>query len=185
MSVVEVMVLLLTLVIGISIIVSTLRIGISPMPSSSKARYEILALIQRQQHNDSNVIAELGSGWGHLAIAIAKANPDSKVTGFEVSFFPWLVSVAWAKLARIDNVTFKRSNFLAADLTAYQMLCCYLFPAGMQSLSRKLNTICQQTDCIQTDRILLSNTFALPEYKPVATRVLTDLYRTKIYTYHW
>lgn len=187
MSVIEAIFLLLILLIAMSIVVSTLRVGISPMPSSTKVRRAML----EQLNVDTNVhaIADLGSGWGHVGIAIAKAYPEVKVTGFEVSFFPWLVSIAWGKLIGLDNLTFKRMNFLAADLSSYQIYCCYLFPAGMQKLSHKLQQqkLQQQTGSqtnLLVPRQLISNTFALPDNQPVSTTTIADMYRTKVYTYY-
>ncbi|MCL1123548.1 methyltransferase [Shewanella surugensis] len=179
---IEVACLSLTLLIGISIIVSTLRTGISPMPSSAKVRREMVAHINA----DINVshIADLGSGWGHLAITLAKAYPEVKVTGFEVSFFPWLVSVLWVKLTHLENVTFRRTNFLVTDLAPYQIYCCYLFPAGMQKLSHKLQQQkLNQQNIASSPRQLVSNTFALPDHQPTNMTVVADLYRTKIYRY--
>ncbi len=174
--------LILTLVIGMSIIISTLRTGISPMPSSAKVRRVMLE--QLSVDDNTHAIADLGSGWGHVSIALAKAYPNIQVTGFELSFFPWLVSVIWAKIARLNNITFKRKDFLTVDLLPFQIYCCYLFPKGMQHLANKLKqqTLIQSTQ-VSHRRQLISNTFALPNYQATRTMTMTDLFRTKIYTY--
>ncbi len=153
------------------------------MPSSAKVRRAMLE--QLSVDNDTQAIADLGSGWGHVSIAIAKAYPNVKVTGFELSFFPWLVSVMWAKLAGLSNITFKRENFLTVDLLPFQIYCCYLFPKGMQHLASKLKQQ-RYTQPMQASshRQLISNTFALPDHRPIRTTKVTDLYRTKVYTYH-
>lgn len=153
------------------------------MPSNAKVRQ--IMLEQLSVDGNTQAIADLGSGWGHVSIALAKAYPNIQVTGFELSFFPWLVSVIWAKMAGLNNITFKRENFLTVDLLPFQIYCCYLFPKGMQHLASKLKqqTLTQSTQA-SYHRQLISNTFALPEYQPLRTTTMTDLFRTKVYTYH-
>ncbi|WP_299493386.1 methyltransferase [uncultured Shewanella sp.] len=187
MNLFEVVCLFLTLLIGISIIISTLRTGISPMPSSYRVRKAMLE--QLDMTAQVSHVADLGSGWGHLGIAVAKAHPHIQVIGFEVSFFPWLVSVLWAKCEGLSNVTFKRQNFLLADLPVFQVYYCYLFPKGMQSLSRvlqqqKLAELTEGGSIVMPPRHLISNTFALPDHHPRSMTTMTDMYRTKVYTYH-
>ena len=80
----------LVLVIALSIVWSTLKTGISPMMSSSKARQAMLAEINM---DEKGALIDLGSGWGTLVIAVAKKHPNNQIIGYELSWFPWMISV--------------------------------------------------------------------------------------------
>lgn len=164
----------LVLVAVLSIVWSTCRTGISPMPSSKKARDEVLRLV-----DDTGLgpLFELGSGWGGLLILLAKKYPNRKIVGYEVSLIPWLVSVLLKKILKLKNIEVQRKNFLQEDLSSASVLICYLHPRGMSAISEKLSS-----DTVSAN-FLISNTFALPSFQPVKTVRLTDIYNSPIYFY--
>jgi hypothetical protein len=174
MSFFETAILFITFLIGLSIIWSSLRTGISPVPSSRKARQAILAATEAAP---AGTILELGSGWGTLALALAKKYPQRQVIGFEISFIPWLVSVIVQHLQGTKNLKLRRQNFLSAELPPAALLVCYLYPGGMRKLATKLRT--EQPPVA----MLISNTFALPGREPAQIARLSDLYRSPIYLY--
>jgi hypothetical protein len=53
----------------------------------------------------------------------------------------------------------------------------YLYPGAMARLSEKL--ACQMKDTA----VIVSNTFALPQWKPILIIELQDMYHTKVYVY--
>ena len=57
------------------------------------------------------------------------------------------------------------------------MIVCYLFPKGMEKLSKKLEKE------LKPGTLVISHTFALPGWKPFKTLDVDDLYYTKIYFY--
>lgn len=158
----------------LSIFITSIRVGITPMPSSQKAYRAILAFTDSQ---GVGPIIDLGSGWGTLVIALAKAYPNREVIGFELSFVPWLVSVLLKKIMRIENLLIYRRNFFASPFPESSTLICYLFPDGMIKLEKKL-----KGEGLQIDRII-SNTFALPTYVAQDVIKLNDLYGSSIYKY--
>ncbi len=121
-------------------------------------------------------IMDLGSAWGSLAIAFARAHPQRQVIGYELSFLPWLVSLAWARLAGLSNLRFHRADFRQAELGSAAVLLCYLFRRGMQELANQLSHEASRP-------LLISNTFALPSTPADEVITLDDLYRTRIYVY--
>jgi len=159
---------------ALSIVFTTLRIGISPQPSTRKARKALLDLAPKKMHGN---IAELGSGWGGLALALAKRYPETQVYAYELSLVPYLFSRLRLKLQGPDNLHFVREDFLAADLSQTALLVTYLFPGGMDHIAEQL------VPKLQQETILLSNTFALPGYTPQEKVILPDLYRTPVYRY--
>ena len=166
----------LVLLIAFSIVWGTLKTGISPMMSSSKARQAMLAEINM---DEKGALIDVGSGWGTLVIAVAKKHPNKQVIGYELSWFPWMVSVLFKYSLGLNNLTLYRKDFKSADLSAASTLVCYLFPGGMLALEDKL-----KHDLFKNITIV-SNTFALPSYKPTNVIKLKDFYQTPIYVYHW
>lgn len=144
------------------------------MPSSTKARKVILNCCKG---TGTGPIYELGCGWGNLLIALSKRYPNRQIVGYEISLLPWLTCLCLIKLFRLHNVQLHRENFLKADLSQAKVICCYLFPEGMQKLAQKLSSSEAQPD------YLISNTFKLPSQQPQKTTRLEDLYRSPVYLY--
>jgi len=169
------------LLIGASIVWSTLSLGISPMPSSKKARLAMLQLIREidkeEAGADDGAIFELGSGWGNLLIPLAKTYPEREVVGYELSLMPWLTSVMLKQLLGLKNLQVHRKDFLLADLTRASVVLCYLFPGGMNNIERKLNADAGEV------RYLISNNFALPSHTASKTLQIDDFYRSPVYLY--
>lgn len=180
----EALCILLVLLIGGSIVWSTLTLGISPMPSSKQARQAMLQLMDElegeaeiETESRAGSIVELGSGWGNLLIPLAKAYPQRSVVGYELSPIPWLVSLILKKLLGLSNLQVHRQNFLQADLNETSVILCYLFPGGMQVLEDKLKAEGAMPE------YLISNNFALPSHAPCKTLKIDDFYRTPVYLY--
>ncbi|WP_331710926.1 methyltransferase [Colwellia sp. PAMC 20917] len=146
------------------------------MMSSSKACKTMLAEIDA---HEKGPLIDLGSGWGTLVIAVAQKYPNQQVIGYELSWFPWLVSKILKHSLRLDNLTLFRKDFKNADLSTASTLVCYLFPEGMVALQEKL------VDEVFNKVTIVSNTFALPLCQPTRVIRLRDFYQTPIYVYHW
>ena len=157
----------------LSIVWFTIKIGISPMPSSRKAKR---AILRASEEAGDGVIIELGSGWGGLLFGLARKYPERQVVGYELSWLPWLYSHLYKIFCRLHNVEIHRQNFLAADISPASLLVCYLFPEGMIELQKKLTEA-------GSDALLISSTFAFPDHEPIETIRLDDLYNTPIYVY--
>jgi hypothetical protein len=154
-----------------SIIWFSITTGIAPMPSLGRARR---AIVEAAADAPAGPIAELGSGWGTLAIALARAYPARQVVGYEISWVPWLVSLLLKHSLRLQNLTLCRSDFLRADLAPFSLLSCYLFREGMHELAHKLS----RNHCIPP--VIISNTFALPWRRPDEVIRVEDLYRSRV-----
>jgi len=167
----------LIVVIGLgclSIVRWTLKIGISPMPSSTKA---CCAILKVSQEAPEGTIIDLGSGWGTLIFALARQYPDRQIIGYELSWLPWVYTMIYKTMFCFKNVTIHRQDFLNTPLPEASLLVCYLFPKGMIDLQRKLIG----EPCFGS--MLISSTFALPDSRAIKTIQLDDLYKTSIYVY--
>ncbi len=159
----------LALVITASIIVDTLRIGISPMPTGRKVRKALLQVLPKKP---PKIIYELGCGFGTLSIYLARHYPATRVVAFEKAFVPFLVSQVASLF--VPNLEVRWVDFLTIDLREADLLICYLFPGGMKALAKR-----------PMKGTLISHTFSLPGYQPHQEMVAGDLYRTKIYSYEF
>jgi len=169
----ELIIFVLLIYIVMSVVLYTLKIGISPMFSSSKVTAFIL---QKINIYDKNTIIDLGSGWGLFTYIVAKNNPNKKVIGYELSPFPFYFSILIKTIFQIKNLNFYRKDFLKIEFSSDVLYYAYLFPKGMENLENKI---------VQSDQklLLLSSTFALPKEKAFAKNILDDLFKTPIYTY--
>lgn len=143
------------------------------MPSSGKAIQAILDLIPHGQKN----IFELGSGWGSLIFPIARHFPESFISAFEISPFPFLVSKFLRQLFVTKNIQIHRKDFFKIDLNDADVIVCYLYPKGMLQLRDKFEAE------LKSGSVVISNCFAIPGWKAEKTLILKDLWRTKIYFY--
>lgn len=198
MPIVELSLIIIALMMGLSIVWSTLIAGMSPMPSSGKARKVMLELVAEA---GPSPIIDLGSGWGHLVLCLALKYPNRQVIGYELSFMPWCVSWLISQLLRIKNLTLYRQDFFTANLPSSAIILCYLHPAAMAALKVKLakpasaitskssTALINSTASIipssnkPTVRIVISNNFALPNCVPLKTIRLNDFYCSPVYFY--
>jgi len=203
MSLFEIGILLITLFLAMTIVWTTLHVGISPMPSSEKA-YQ--AMLKLTEGTGNGPIYDLGSGWGSLVIRMATTFPKRKVVGYELSLLPYLVSLSVKRLMRLDNLNLYRQDFMKADLSGASVLLCYLYPGGMSKLDLLIDTQSKtesgaSTSChskVYSEHLsndtthfnfgckpdfVISNNFALPSRKAEKEIRLNDLYRSPIFRY--
>jgi len=166
--------LALTLVAGATIVWSTLKVGISPMPSSHKAR---TAMFQLADETGEGPIYDLGSGWGHLVIRLAKRYPQRQIVAYELSMLPWLTTLVLKRMLGLSNLTIHRENFLSADLSGASVLMCYLHPPTMKAIKTKLD---QE---VGGAHYLISHNFALPSHQELKVVRLNDFYQSPVYLY--
>jgi hypothetical protein len=175
-------ILYLQIVLLVTVIWATLSIvafsvsnGISPMPSSRKALAAVLQLIK--ENGPGGSIIDLGSGWGTLCFAVARAFPDKEVRGYENSPLPYVYCLFINLLLRRRNLRFFCRNFHTVPLHETGLVYCYLYSGAMVKLKLKFE---QE---LRPGTVVVSNTFAVPKWKPQRVVELNDIYRTKIYLY--
>jgi hypothetical protein len=157
-----------------SVVWSTLRLGISPMPTSRRARRALLSLVPPDVQGE---VHELGAGWGGLALALAEACPRAQVIAWEASWVPWLVFRLRLVLRPPSNLELRRRDFFEADLSRAGLVVCYLWTGAMTRLSRKFDAE------LSPGAVVLSHTFGLRGWSAETTRSVDDLYRTPVYRY--
>lgn len=174
LDVVSLVVLALVVAAGASIAWSTVRLGISPMPTSRRVRASLLSLVPPTLDGE---VHELGAGWGTLAFALADALPGARVIAWEASPVPYLFCALRQRLRPRKNLELRRRDFFEADLRGARLVVCYLFTGAMARLGPKLE---QE---LPPGAVVLSHTFALRGWTPAVERIVDDLYRTRVYRY--
>jgi tRNA A58 N-methylase Trm61 len=151
------------------------------MPSSAKVRFAVAAEINRL--SSGGRIIEAGSGWGTLALYLARYCPSWRIIGIENSPVPlWISKLSLRFLSLItsafhDRVSFKSDDIYSFSYKEADIIVCYLYPGAMKRLSEILN---QQ---LVPDTRVISVCFALPGWQPKHVVTCRDLYQTKIYVY--
>ncbi len=158
-----------------SIVYSSWRNGISPMPTGSAVRRQVMAELRRVP--DAKVMIEAGSGWGTLALEAARSRPDLQVIGIENSPLPWAVSRCLTRWGAFRNVVLHRRDLYAYPYGEADAVVCYLYPGAMT----RLDGIFREK--LKPGVRIISICFALPGWKPERVITCGDMYRTKIYVY--
>lgn len=166
--------LLIAMSIVASIVIWSVKTGISPMPTSKIVKKAIL----RELPEDlTGPIYELGAGWGTLAYVLADKYPNSKIEAFEISPIPYAACRIRQWITPKPNLKFHRQDFFSVPLRNASVVVCYLYPGAMEKLALKLS------EELQKGSIVISNTFAVTGWKPSHTIQAHDLYNTNVYVY--
>jgi hypothetical protein len=107
--------------------------GVPPLSSSAAEAADVVALLQQAGLAEKAVVYELGSGWGSLVIALARAFPEADIRGIEISPFPYWVSRI--RTRNMPNVLLRRANFYDCDLRDAQAVTSYLMISPMPKLA--------------------------------------------------
>lgn len=160
----------------VSIVYWSIKNGIPPTPTSPKVKAQLLKIPLRLE---SGIIYELGAGWGALAFAYAKKYPTLQVKAYETSWIPYAFCRLRIVLSPQPNLQFYRIDFFTIRLDDAALVVCYLHRAAMKKLQLKFDKE------LSSKCIVISHTFKIYGRTPDSIVEVADLYRTKIYVYHW
>ncbi|MBI4616151.1 MAG: class I SAM-dependent methyltransferase [Planctomycetes bacterium] len=158
----------------VSLVVYTYSTGISPVPSTRRARARVFELVPE---GAAGTIVDLGSGWGTLAFRLARRHPACRVVGYELSPVPWLFSQARRLVQPRPNLALLRKDFFGVPLSGAAIVVCYLWPEGMRRLREKFERE------LTPGTIVVSNHFPVPGWKPAATLPVGDFFTREVYLY--
>jgi hypothetical protein len=133
MNLLSTVALLITLAGGLSILIFQGITGVPPLSSNAVEAADVVALLKQAGLAEQAVVYELGSGWGSLVIALARAFPKAHIRGIEMSPVPYWVSRI--RTRNMPNVLLRRDNFYNCDLTDAQAVTCYLMIKPMPKLA--------------------------------------------------
>lgn len=129
--------LLIVLTLCLSILLFQLVTGVPPLSSNTLEGANVVALLKQAGLAEGAVVCELGSGWGSLVIALARAFPTAQIRGVEISPLPYWVSRF--RTRNMPNVLLRRGSFFDCDLTDAQAVTCYLMIKQMPRIAELLD----------------------------------------------
>jgi precorrin-6B methylase 2 len=165
----------------LSIVYSSWKNGISPMPTSAKLRHAVAAEVNRL--SSGGTMVEAGSGWGTLALYLARHCPGWQIIGIENSPVPlWISRFFLRCTSAVNGIIHHNILFINGDIYTYpyaevDVIVCYLYPGAMKRLSEIAN------NRLSPGTRIISVCFALPGWEPERIVICGDLYRTKVYVY--
>lgn len=162
----------LLLIVLVSIVVYSLRYGITPTPTSLTVQQSIKCILPHLPEN--SIILDLGSGWGNLVLFLHRCYPECQIYGYEISPLPYLVSKLWVGHPKIKLF---RKDFFETEIRSADLVVCYLYPAAMERLKTKFKSE------LRPGTYVLTHTFSLMGWTPIKTVYSDDLYKTSIYLY--
>ena len=111
----------------------TTRVPYFPSHSSLSER-----LLEFFSDKEKLRLLDAGSGLGGLIIDLSKARPDWKLTGVEISSFPWLFSFLRSKILRRQNVKFQLGSYEYLNFEKFDVVFAYLSPVVMSEIWKKV-----------------------------------------------
>jgi hypothetical protein len=159
----------------LSIVYVSWKNGISPMPASASVRHAVAAEINR--FAERGLMVEAGSGWGTLALYVAKQCLGWRIIGIENSPIPLWISRQVSRFVFSTDVSFIKEDLYTYPYESVDLVVCYLYPGGM----KRLSTIFREK-MVPGARVI-SVCFALPGWQMERVINCGDLYRTKVYVY--
>ena len=152
----------------------SLRVGISPMPTSSTVLSHWKTLLPEEIQGE---IWELGPGWGTLLQHLCQKYPEHTIKGFELSPLPWLVSLGRIRVWNHNHCEVVRQDFWQKDAGHVGLIVCYLYTGAMKQMAE------DWANSLPEGCYIISHTFALPRWTPIKTTQARDMYRTPVYLY--
>jgi hypothetical protein len=111
---------------------STFRTQVPYYPSGTAVRAAVAGLLPA---GPARAI-DIGSGFGGLVMALARARPDATVEGIELAPLPWLASRLLGACTA-SSARFTRGDYERLDFGQYDLVYAYLSPAAMTGLWHK------------------------------------------------
>lgn len=147
-------------------------------PSARRAMIEILKkTVADQPKKRPFTVVDLGSGGGQLTWKIARAIPEARVVGIEISYFPWLRSVLRQRLLGPSNLAYKRADFWSYDCGEADAVVTYLTENIIERVGVKLRKE------LRPGAFVIANDTALRgDWQPIEA-VDTGFLKLKIFVY--
>lgn len=154
----------------------TYKVKVPPAPTLPHVRKAMLAFLEK--YTDTNKpwnIADLGSGWGGLAIATHRLFRQSSIHGYELSPVPLVIS----KMRSVSrpNVHFKRKDILSVNLSTFDIIISYLSPVIMKEMKKKFETECK------SGTLIVCNAFEIPGWTPLEQCTVGRLPKIPVFIY--
>ena len=158
----SIIVVLIVFALAVSLLVFQGITGVPPMSANAAEASDVIALLNEAGVREEAVVYDLGCGWGSLVIALARAFPNARIRGIEMSPFPYWV--ARLRTLKMPNVFLQSGNFYRCDLREAQAVTCYLMTKPMPKLANYLDSM------LKPGTPVVSLTFWFRQREVAATR---------------
>jgi len=138
----------------------------------------IISNIKKHDPNGSN-IADIGSGYGFLLFRLAKAFPDRRIYGYEISFVPYLLSQFIKMAFRFKNVAIIRGDAfkdIETQKAVFSSAIAYFF--SQPAMQKRLEHLA--THHVENIMIINAYPLNLPLYEESGK---LDVFGSKVYIY--
>jgi len=156
------------------------KTGVPTVTSTPAVRRKMIELLKkeaaRRRQDKPFTILDLGSGTGKLTLEIAKALPQARITGIEISIIPFWLSKIRKWFWRDKRVTYKRENFWAYDLAGVDAVVIYMTAKIRDRMAVKLK------EDLPKGALIIINETHLPDWKPVEVHEV-GLFKVKVVAY--
>ncbi len=147
------------------------------IPTDRKSRRYIVNFIRSAYLPDAKIkIVDLGSGYGHLVIDLAKTFKNAEITGVELLWLPYLFS-------RISAKRFKKTRIIKDDLYKHDLSD---YNAIVFFLRKDHHVDDKVKNEVKPGAIIVSNNFPLKNYQPKEVKEISDIFAKRtIYFYEF
>ncbi|HEU4839354.1 MAG TPA: class I SAM-dependent methyltransferase [Micavibrio sp.] len=153
-------------------------VAASSVPWMRKAVIKRLNKEVKEMALGAPLILDLGSGWGTLALAAAKACSGATVVGYEISPVPLAFSRLKAWLWGYKHVKFLNVDMFTEDFSKADIVLAYLAMPHMERLRSKFEAE------LKPGAVVICNTFPVPGWTPACEETVQDfIYKLKVYTF--
>jgi len=149
---------LIGFVVSLSLFWTTFRTQVPFFPSTPNVWFHVSKLILSSQNQSARMI-DIGSGFGGMAMHIAKVCPTVQVEGMEIAPLPWFFSWLRAHIRR-SSAIFRLGDYGQLNFANYDVIFAYLSPVAMHDLWEKA-----QQEMVP-DSVLISYEFEIEGVAP-------------------
>ena len=122
-------------------------------------------------------VVDLGAGIGGLAVRLARAHPETPITGIENAPLTWLIGRAVTRWHGPNRIHWRYGSLWSVDLGGFDLVYAFLSPEPMPALWEKARAE------MAPGSLLVSNSFAVPDIPPCSVIAVDDRRRTRLYCY--
>lgn len=130
----------------------TIFFGPPTVPTPKKIIKEILATINPKK---GDFLIDLGSGSGRVVRIAAKYG--IRGLGIEINPFLVLWSRFRARISSLNNIEFKRENFLKTDLSKADIIFMYMLPKFLPAVKKKIEKECHGGTLVISQRFAVNS----------------------------
>ena len=123
------------------------------------------------------VFVDIGCGFGGVIAFLARSRPQGRFYGIESAPVPFAVSWLRLKLCGPPNARLIYGDYWKADLSRYDVVYCFLSPAPMPDLYRKVRAE------MRPGSVFISNSFEVPDFPADEIVTVNDRRRTRLHVW--